>query len=155
MDAFGIFFFKFVLDLLSFQNFLVPLSHISLNYLPSIFGTVFFCLFLFIYFIIAGLQCSVNFLLYSMVTQLHTQDTFFFLTLSCSIISASLKAFTSPGNCQRLCRSNRAGVPEAKEVIVLQDFSSLVFKLHHEKLCYHFMHPLAFTRFFQFLPLTK
>lgn len=35
------FFFKFVLDLLSFQNFLVPLSHISLNYLPSIFGAFF------------------------------------------------------------------------------------------------------------------
>ena len=41
---------------------------------------------IFIFSIIAGLQCSVNFLLYSIVTQLHIH-IFFFLTLSCCIIS--------------------------------------------------------------------
>ena len=39
------------------------------------------------FLIIAGLQCSANFLLYSMLTKLHLQVYIFFLTLSCSIIS--------------------------------------------------------------------
>ena len=42
---------------------------------------------IFIFFIIAGFLCSVNFLLYSMVTSHTYLYTFFVLTLSCSVIS--------------------------------------------------------------------
>ena len=41
---------------------------------------------IFIVSVIAGLQCSVNFLLYSKVTQSHIHIYILFLTLSCSII---------------------------------------------------------------------
>ena len=42
---------------------------------------------IFIFSIIAGLQCSVNFLLYSKLAQSHSHIYILFLTLSCSIIS--------------------------------------------------------------------
>ena len=53
-------------------------------YVEMIFQNI---LMIFIFSVIAGLQCSVNFLLYSKVTQSHIHIYILFLTLSCSVIS--------------------------------------------------------------------
>ena len=55
----------------------------SPNYSDSVLGFLWFLFFS----IIAGLHCSVNFLLYSVVPSYTYMYTFFFLTLSRSIIS--------------------------------------------------------------------
>ena len=58
--------------------FKIPLFDFLLVYL---FSPSFFLIVIFIFSIIAGLQCSANFLLYTYMY------TFFFLTLSCPIVS--------------------------------------------------------------------
>ena len=50
-----------------------------------------FFLMIFIFSIISGLQSSVNFLLYSRVTQSHMHIYILFLTLSCYIISDQIQ----------------------------------------------------------------
>ena len=58
---------------------------IAKSHVKELFSCVFFSFFLlmiFIFSIIVGLQCSVNFLLYSKVTQSHTYIYILFLTVS-------------------------------------------------------------------------
>ena len=50
-----------------------------------------FFLMIFIFSIIVGIQCSINFLLYSKVTQSHMHLYILFLTLSCSTTSDQIQ----------------------------------------------------------------
>ena len=71
-----------------FENFILSFWY-NLFYIWFFVEFFYFCFFtmIFIFSIIAGLQCSVNFLLYSKVTQSHIYILFLTLSSICSIIS--------------------------------------------------------------------
>ena len=67
----------------------VRMNRISRRRVPLFFSWTCICNDFF--FTIAGLQCSLNFLLYSMVTQLHIHVQILFSHISCSIISDQIQ----------------------------------------------------------------
>ena len=76
--SYGSFFFFFFIDFFFFHFIFFFLFFLFFRFLWFFFFFFFFFVAIFIFSIIAGLQCSLNFLLYSTVTQSHIQYTFFF-----------------------------------------------------------------------------